>query len=118
MKKALLLSVIILFVKVSVSQVVSADSTKYYEGKEITMKGKVSSTFVTKGDNKKVLINFGKPHPNESFTIVIEDADLSKFKYDPSEFLKDKTLTVKGKVKMYKDKPEMMVTSPDQITIK
>ncbi len=118
MKKILFLSALILLTKISTAQVVSADSTKYYEGKEITMTGKVSSTFVTKGEKKKVLINFGQPHPNESFTIVIEEADLSKFKYDPSEFLKDKKLQVKGKVKMYKDKPEMFVSSPDQITVK
>jgi RecG-like helicase len=118
MKKLLLLSVIILLSKMSFGQTVSPDSTLFYEGKEITMSGKVTSTFVTKGEKSKVLINFGNPHPNESFTLVIESADLSKFKYDPAEFLKDKKVVVKGKVKMYKDKPEMMITSPDQITIK
>ena len=118
MKKILLLSVFIIASSLSFAQVISADSAMYFEGKEITVKGKITSTFVTKGESKKVLLNFGKPHPNESFTVVIEEADLSKFKYDPSEFLKDKTIYVKGKVKMYKDKPEIMVTSSDQITLK
>ena len=118
MKKIILVSLVAFLANVSIAQVVSADSTSFYEGKEITMHGKVTSTFVTKGEHKKILLNFGKPHPDESFTLVIDESDLPKFKYDPAEFLRDKTITVKGKVKKYKDKPEMFVTSPDQITIK
>ena len=75
----------------------------------------MQSTYVTKGEKKTTYINFGKPYPNTTFTVVIFEGDLAKFKFTPSEFLKDKNVCITGKVKIYKGKPEIIVTSEEQI---
>ena len=118
MKKIFLLSAIILFANISFSQVVSADSAKYYDGKIITVKGKVMSTFKSQGEKQKILLNIGKPYPEQPFSVVIFEENFNKFSYRPEEFLKDKDITVKGKVTMFKDKPQIMVNNPDQIVVK
>lgn len=115
MKKLILLSFIILTAKLTTAQVVSPDSAKYYEGKIITVRGKVMSTYKSRGDKQKILINFGKPYPEQSFSIVIFEENFSKFDYSPEEKLKDMMVRVKGKVTIFKDKPQIMVNNPNQI---
>ena len=118
MKKLFLLATLLLITKISSAQIVSADSAKYYEGKIVTVKGKVFSTYKSQGDKQKILLNIGKPYPEQPFSVVIFEENFSKFSYRPEEFLKDKDITVKGKVTMFKDKPQIMVNNPNQIEVK
>ncbi len=118
MKQLTLLFFILFCAKISIAQVVSPDSAKYYIGKEVTVTGKIVDTYTSKGEKKVILLNFGDKHPNEIFTVVINNDDIEKFKYNPADFLKEKTIAVKGTVIMYKDKPEIILKSPDQLTIK
>ena len=116
MKKIILLCSIILITKISVAQIVSCDSAKYYGGKIISVKGTVMSTYETHGDKKSIVLNFGKPFPDQTFQAIIYEEDLSKIKYPPILYLKDKTLIIHGKVKLTKGQPIIMINSPDQIT--
>ena len=105
------------FAQFAFSQTVSIDSVAKYEGKKVTVCSKVTGTHVSGGEKKNVNLNFGKPFPNNSFSVFIAESDLANFKYKPDEFLKDKTICVTGTVKIYKDKPEIVVTKDDQIKI-
>ncbi|MEO5905607.1 MAG: hypothetical protein ABIQ11_02700 [Saprospiraceae bacterium] len=96
---------------------VSADSLKYYEGEIITVCQKVSDTFVTKGGEKTTFLNFGNGFPNQLFTVVIYQEDLSNFSYNPAEFLKGKQVCVIGDVRMYNSGPEIIVEREDQIKV-
>lgn len=116
-KKIFLLITSICFRQISFSQNVPLDSVINYEGKTITVCSKVQSTYVTKGDKKTTYINFGKPYPNNTFTVIIFEGDLSNFKYTPSEFLKDKSVCITGKIKIYKGKPEIIVSKEEQIKV-
>jgi hypothetical protein len=118
MKKTILLSGIALLAKISVAQTVSPDSAKYYEGKTITVCGKIVDTHVSGGEKKNTKLNFEKAYPETPFTAVIFEADLPNFKYTPSEYLKSKNVCVTGAVKMYKDKPEIVITSEKELKIK
>jgi micrococcal nuclease len=62
---------------------------------------------------KKALLAY----PNDLFTVVIFAKDKSNFKEAPEVMYNDKNICVTGVVKKYKDKPEIIVSSPDQITI-
>lgn len=117
MKKILLLFVSICSLQISFSQTVPLDSVSKYKGKTITVCAKVTDTYVSKTDEGTTFINFGKPYPKSSFTVVIFETDLSNFKYTPSVYLKDKNVCITGLVKIYKGKPEMIVNKEEQIKI-
>ena len=117
MKKTLLLIASICITQLSFSQTVSADSIAKYEGKTVTVCSKVIETHVSGGDKKNVTLNFGKPFPKNTFAVFIAEGDVANFKNNPAEFYKDKNICITGPVKMYKDKPEIVVTKEDQIKI-
>lgn len=117
MKNLFLLITSICLWQISFSQTVPLDSVQFYEGKTITVCSKVQGTFVTKGEKKTTYINFGKPYPNNTFTVVIFESDLPNFKYTPSEYLKDKQVCLTGKVEIYKGKPQIIVKKEEQIKI-
>jgi hypothetical protein len=60
----------------------------------------------------------GDAYPNNPFTFVIYGADRKKFSYAPEEFLVNKQVCVSGEVKLYRDKPQIVVTDSTQVTIK
>jgi hypothetical protein len=115
MNKILLLLSFALFAQFAYSQTVPIDSVKYYEGKSITVCSKVIDTYEAKTGEKTTFLNFGKPYPNSTFTVLIFEADLPKFKYTPSVYLKGKDVCITGTVKIYKNKPEIIVSAPEQI---
>lgn len=116
--KSIILVLFLAITSISKAQAISAtlDNSATFEGKTVTLCEKVTSTHVTKSGN--ILLNFGKPYPNNSFTVVIFPNDSAKFTYNPSETLKDKVICVTGIVKMYNGKPEIIVSKEDEIVIK
>jgi hypothetical protein len=118
MKKIVVAASAMLLVHFSFAQkVVPLDSVAKYEGKVVTVCSKVTGTHVSSGDKKNENLNFGKPFPDNSFSVYIAEGDLKNFKKDPAESLKDKNVCVTGTVKIYKDKPEIVVTKEDQIKV-
>ena len=57
----------------------------------------------------------------KNFTVFLDKDALAKFKEakidDPAPFYKGKTVRVKGKVTLYRDRPEIKVGGPDAITV-
>ena len=117
MKVIVQLIISICLAQISFSQTVPLDSVINYEGKTITVCSKVQSTYVTKGDKKTSYLNFGNPYPNTTFTVVIFEGDLPNFKNTPSVYLKNKNVCITGNVKIYKGKPEIIVSKEEQIKI-
>lgn len=116
--KQMIITVATLFLAhVAICQQVVPDSLQYYEGKTVTVCGKVADTFVTKSEKKITHLNFGYGYPNQTFSVTIFSSDLPKFSYIPAEFLKEKNVCVTGKVKIYGGKPEIVVNSEEQLKI-
>jgi hypothetical protein len=99
-------------------KLISADSLKYYEGEIITVCEKVTGTYVTQGLEKTTFLNFGSVFPHHLFTVIIFQEDLGNFRYNPAEYLKEKTICVIGDVRMYDSGPEIIVESEEQIRIR
>jgi DNA/RNA endonuclease YhcR with UshA esterase domain len=57
----------------------------------------------------------------KNFTVFIDKRALAKFKEakieNPAAHFKGKTVQVKGKVTLYRDRPEIKVSSPDAIKV-
>lgn len=84
-------------------------------GETITVCGKVYDVyFNSKAKGQPTFLNFGAPHPNEVFSVVIWNTDRIQFSFIPEE-LKGKKICVTGVVKLYKDGPEIIVTEESQI---
>jgi hypothetical protein len=86
-----------------------------FEGKTITICEKVTGIHETKGGN--ALLNFGKPFPDNAFSVVIFKLDREAFSYDPLT-LDTKTICITGTVIMYKGKPEIIVKKESEIVVK
>lgn len=88
------------------------------EGEFVTVTGIVESTYIPKSGKVRFL-NLG-PDYRTAFTVVIFTGDLDKFTSkigEPTEYYKNKKIAVKGRIKLYQGKPEIIANSPDQISI-
>ena len=93
---------------------INVDSAANHYGEKVTICSKV---YGTKALEKLTLINIGDAYPKSPLTIVIFAKDRSNFKEAPDAMYNDKTICVTGVIKEYNSKPEIIVTSSDQITI-
>jgi DNA/RNA endonuclease YhcR with UshA esterase domain len=63
-----------------------------------------------------IFLNMGGKYPNQAFTAFIPAGSASQFpnaqQYD------GKTVAVTGKIQLYKGKPEIILNSPSQISVK
>jgi len=94
------------------------DAHKYI-GMEKTVCGTVASaTYAIRSKGRPTFLNLDQPYPNQIFTVVIWGPDRNNFKNPPETFFRGKTICVTGIIESYRGKPEIIVRSPDQITVK
>jgi hypothetical protein len=94
------------------------DAQKYI-GKEKTVCGTVASAnYAIRSRGRPTFLNLDQPYPNQIFTVVIWGSDRNNFKNPPETFFRGKTICVTGIIESYRGKPEIIVRSPDQITVK
>jgi hypothetical protein len=96
---------------------VAADSLQYYKGDIVKVCEKVTTTFVTMGQEKTTILNIGPEFPHQFFTVIIYQEHLSNFSYDPATFLKDKLVCIIGDVRLFHSGPEIIVEREDQIRV-
>ena len=84
-----------------------------HQGEEIVVEGTIVRTHRAE---KVMYLNF---HANwkRYLTLVILVKDLPLFPADPEKAYRGKKVRVRGEVKLYKDRPEMAVRSPGDITV-
>jgi DNA/RNA endonuclease YhcR with UshA esterase domain len=81
-------------------------------GQSVSVSGVIVAVFVSKAGN--VFINFGDKYPNQTFTGWIPAG--IPLATDPSlQLLQGKTVKITGTIKLYRGKPEIKITSKDQI---
>jgi DNA/RNA endonuclease YhcR with UshA esterase domain len=91
----------------------SYDQAKDHIGELAIVSGPVINVYTASSGT--VFLDFGAQYPDNPFTAVIFDSSASKFKNLDS--LQNQNVEVKGKIKDYKGKPEIVLTEPDQIKI-
>jgi DNA/RNA endonuclease YhcR with UshA esterase domain len=83
-------------------------------GQSVTVEGAVSNVFVARSGI--TLLDIGGRYPDNPFTAVIFASDAGKF--PDVKTLGGKTVDVSGPVKLYKGKPEIVVSDAAQIKAK
>lgn len=88
------------------------DAARYY-GQTKIVEGKIIASNNT---GKVCFLNFHK-NWKKYFTVVIFSSDFGKFPSYPEEHYLNRRVRVKGLIKEYKGKPEIILKSPSQIEI-
>lgn len=96
-------------------KVIGACQAGNYLGEEAIIEGKVAGTYRSKTNT--IFLNFEKPYPNQCFTGVIFSSDQYKFVQNPEKYYSQKTVRVRGEIKEYEGKPEIILKYPSQIEI-
>ncbi len=87
------------------------EATNYYD-QTMIVTGKVVQVTIRPS---VTFLNLDKPFPNSPFAIVIIHGKSSY--YGDANSLKGKSIEIRGKIKSYKDKPEIMLDSTNQLTV-
>ena len=73
-----------------------------------------SSRYVSNSRGRPTFLNFGKPYPQEEFTVVIWSDDRPKFGR-PEEIYLHKNICVTGDITSYRRTPQIIAHNPEQI---
>lgn len=118
MKKLLfVLFVCICFTAFS-QETITTSQAKDCIGKEVFLVGKVAGLkqMISKSDQPILFINIDKDYPDNEIVIVVFSEVLSKLKFAETT-LSGKTIKVKGKVGIFKEKPQIILENEANLTI-
>jgi hypothetical protein len=91
----------------------ATEATKHV-GEIATISDKVDG--VHQSGRGNIFLNMGGKYPNQAFTAWIPSANAAQFS-NPQQY-EGRTVSVFGKITLYKGKPEIIVNSPSQISVK
>ena len=94
-------------------RIISWESAGKYIGKRVTVQGTIIRSY---NSGKACFLNFHRNFTRYMTLTIFENA-LRKFPFQPDKYYLNKTVRVKGKIKMYKGRPEIVVESPRQIEV-
>jgi micrococcal nuclease len=92
---------------------ISWEDAADYIGKVKTVEGEVVASY---NSGKTCFLNFHPDYQNH-FTAVIFASDFDKFPPEPEELYLRRTVRIRGLIKEYKGKPEIILQNPEQIRI-
>ena len=85
-------------------------------GDSVKVCGKIyGGIYLENAKGQPTLLNMGGTYPNAPLTVVIWPDLRTKLNYKPEEKLKDKEVCVTGKVTLYKEKAQIVITNSEQI---
>jgi DNA/RNA endonuclease YhcR with UshA esterase domain len=91
---------------------ISAAAAKEHIGAQAVVKGTIAEVNV---GERIVRLNFEQPYPKNPFTAVIFPANTNKF--PGVEKLKGKTVEISGKIAEYRERPQIVLTSTNQVRV-
>lgn len=89
-----------------------------HAGETVRVCGTVTSaSFMAASRRQPTYFNFGQPYPHHTFTVLIWGENRHKFPRPPIQTFDGKRICVSGVVSVWKGKPQIIVTEPDQIEL-
>jgi DNA/RNA endonuclease YhcR with UshA esterase domain len=92
----------------------TATEAAKHVGETATVADKVDG--VHQSGKGNIFLNMGGKYPNQAFTAFIPSSSAAQFS-NPQQY-EGRTVAVSGKITLYKGKPEIIVNSPSQISMK
>lgn len=93
-------------------EIISSQEVKFHIGDSLTIRGYVADIYLS---DKVAYINFENKFPKNIFSCAVFENRFNDFG-DLSRY-KEKTVEVTGKITTYKNKPQVILNSKDQIRI-
>ena len=93
-------------------KIISTNEVNNYIKKTVTVEGYVADVVMRPKVN---YLNFDNKFPKHTFTVVIFPKDAENF--EDLTIFKNKNIQVKGKMELYRGKPQIIVNSAEQINI-
>lgn len=94
--------------------IIAPEDAAKHVGETVQVQGLVANVKIAAHDST-VYIDFGAAYPNQVFTAMI--APTARKSFPNVERLTGKTVIVKGKVTLYKGKPEIRLTQSSQLEV-
>jgi hypothetical protein len=63
-------------------------------------------------------INFEMPYPDHVFTAIIWGNNRSRWASPPEELYNGRNICVSGRIRLHEEKPQIVLTSPGQVTMR
>lgn len=87
-------------------------------GDSVQVCGKIyGGKYLESASNQPTFLNMGAAYPNQPLTLVIWGATRKKLSFIPEKKLEHKNICVRGKLDVFKGKPQIVIKDEIQITI-
>ena len=97
---------------------IRSDEAIHHIGTAAEVCGPVANTsFRSDISGEPAFLNFDKPYPNQSFTVLIWGENRSLWPQPPEDMYEDLNICVTGIIKLHEGEPEIVVTLPGRIRI-
>ncbi|MEO7294106.1 MAG: hypothetical protein ABIW34_13440 [Ginsengibacter sp.] len=115
--KYILLAIIIAIQIPAYSQSeIKIDDAKNHIGETVKICTKIyGGKFLETAKGTPTFLNAGGSYPNAPLTLVIWADARKEFKNKPEEYYAGKAVYVTGKIELFKDKPQIVITKEEQI---
>lgn len=114
----------LLLLSVSITNIIHAqkaiklEEINQYVGDSVLVEGKIfSGRFLSNSSGAPTLLNVGALYPNQKLTLVILGASRKNFDLAPEVSYTDQMVWIKGKVELFKGKPQVVLWSKAQIGV-
>ena len=96
---------------------IKLEDVSQHTGDSVTVCGLVADMrYFENSKNQPTFLNIGESFPNQKLTIVIWGSVKAGFK-EPVEILKGKQICITGRIILFKERPEIVIENPEQITL-
>ena len=115
MKNPAVLFTLLLFVFSTTAQTIKPSEARQHVGDKVTVCGIVKSATIIKGNPETTILTLGEEKFKATVSIAIWSTDYPKFKYVPADYLKGKAICVTGWMKLQGGKPQVIISSQEQV---
>ena len=95
---------------------IKIEDAKNHVGDSVKICSRIyDAKFITRHRGAPTFLNVGEKYPNARLRLVIWAEVREQFDVKPEEFYKGRNVCVYGRINLFRGRPEIVITSPDQI---
>ena len=100
-------------------QVINVEDAAKHVGDSVTVCTKIfGARYFENSKGAPTLLNAGAKYPDAPLTVVIYGENRSAFPAKPEEFYVEKNVCVTGRIALFKEKPQIVITKQSDIIVK